>query len=267
MHIDLSNLSAEDIAAATTAMEAARRAREERERREAEEWQRRQEEERAHQEATAWREAEEQKEAAAQKVEAEWKERLTQEKAVWEAVVAEEQRQSLAMGLSGLKLTIPAPAIIMCTTSGLSTQSKGKRKAMEEEPSASQYVSLFSFLFIADFLWRLKPPLCDSYTIAGIPCLTELQKNGTWQTSCDRCRQWKMACHWDLVGVTGPRDPNAPKRARKTVKKPIINVDDLKDAGNEAPSPVTDLAASAFAVRNVANALVRESASIRGTFI
>jgi hypothetical protein len=51
------------------------------------------------------------------------------------------------------------------------------------------------------------------------------------------------------------------------VKKPIISVDDLEDSGDEAPSPVTDLAASAFAVRNAANALVTESASIRGTFI
>jgi hypothetical protein len=38
MPIDLSNLSAEDIAAATAAVEAARRAHEERERREVEEW-------------------------------------------------------------------------------------------------------------------------------------------------------------------------------------------------------------------------------------
>jgi hypothetical protein len=45
-------------------------------------------------------------------------------------------------------------------------------------------------------------------------------------------------------------------------------VDDLEDAGDRTiPSPVTDLAASAFAVRNAANALVTESASIRGTFI
>jgi hypothetical protein len=52
------------------------------------------------------------------------------------------------------------------------------------------------------------------------------------------------------------------------VKKPVIDVDDLKDAGNGTiPSPVMDLAASTFAIRNVANALVTESASIRGTFI
>jgi hypothetical protein len=76
-----------------------------------------------------------------------------------------------------------------------------------------------------------------------------------------------MACHWDLVGVMGPRDPNAPKRAHKTVKKPVIDVDDLKDAGDKAPSPATDLAASAFAMQNAANVLITESASIRGTFI
>jgi hypothetical protein len=80
---------------------------------------------------------------------------------------------------------------------------------------------------------------------------------------CDQCCQLKKACHWDLVGITGPRDPNASKRARKTVKKPVINVDDLEDADDGAvPSPATDLAASAFAVRNTANALVTESASI-----
>jgi hypothetical protein len=74
-----------------------------------------------------------------------------------------------------------------------------------------------------------------------------------------------MACHWDLVAITGPRDPNAPKWARKTVKKPVIDVDDLEDAGDGTiPSPVTDLAASVFAVRNAANALVTESASIMG---
>jgi hypothetical protein len=45
-------------------------------------------------------------------------------------------------------------------------------------------------------------------------------------------------------------------------------VDDFEDADDGAvPSPATDLAASAFAVRNAANALVTESASIRGTFI
>jgi hypothetical protein len=61
----------------------------------------------------------------------------------------------------------------------------------------------------------------------------------------------------------GPRDLNVPKRAYKTVKKPVINVDDLEDADDRAvPSPATDLVASAFAIRNMANALVTESASI-----
>jgi hypothetical protein len=47
------------------------------------------------------------------------------------------------------------------------------------------------------------------------------------------------------------------------MKKPVINVDDLEDAGDgTVPSLVTDLAASTFAVQNVANALVTESASI-----
>jgi hypothetical protein len=72
-----------------------------------------------------------------------------------------------------------------------------------------------------------------------------------------------MACHWDLVGIMGPRDPNTSKGARKTVKKPVINVDDLEDAGNRTvPSPTIDLAASAFAIWNAANVLVTESASI-----
>jgi hypothetical protein len=87
------------------------------------------------------REAEEQKEAAAWKVEAVWRDCLAREKAAWEAAAAEEQQQSLAVGLSGLKLTILAPASITRMTLGSSTQSKGKRKATEEEPSTSQYIS------------------------------------------------------------------------------------------------------------------------------
>jgi hypothetical protein len=51
-------------------------------------------------------------------------------------------------------------------------------------------------------------------------------------------------------------------------KKPVINVDDLENAGDgTTPSPVTDLAASVFAVQNAANVFVMESASIWGTFI
>jgi hypothetical protein len=185
MPIDLSNLSAEDIAAATAAVEAARRAREERERWEAEERQKRQEEEQARQEAIMQREAEEWKVTAARKAEAEQRDRLAREKAAQEAAAAEEQRQTLATGLSGLKLTIPAPASISRTTSGSSSQSKGKRKATEEKPSTSQCIAFIPFSFLANFLWRLRFPSCDSCTIVGVPCLTELQKNGTWRTSCD----------------------------------------------------------------------------------
>jgi hypothetical protein len=66
---------------------------------------------------------------------------LAREKVAQEVVVAEEQRQSLATGLSGLKLTIPASSSIAHTASGSSTQSKGKRKVMEEELAMSQYIS------------------------------------------------------------------------------------------------------------------------------
>jgi hypothetical protein len=65
---------------------------------------------------------------------------------VQEAAVVEEQQKLLATGLSGLKLTIPAPASIARMASGSSTQSKGKRKATEEDPSTSQYV-LFLYSF------------------------------------------------------------------------------------------------------------------------
>jgi hypothetical protein len=117
----------------------------------AEEQQKRQEEEQARQEATMRREAEERKEAVAWKAEAERRDRLAREKAAREAAAVEEQRQSLATGLLGLKLTIPAPASIVRMTSGSSTQSKGKRKAMEEEPSTSQYISLFMFRSLLTF--------------------------------------------------------------------------------------------------------------------
>jgi hypothetical protein len=88
---------------------------------------------------------EEWKEEEAWKAEAEQREHLAQEKAVWKVVVAEEQQQSLATGLSGLKLTIPAPASIAHMASGSSTQSKGKRKVMEEELSMSQHALFFIF--------------------------------------------------------------------------------------------------------------------------
>jgi hypothetical protein len=97
---------------------------------------------------TVRREAEAQKEAEVQKTEAEWREHLAQDKMVWEVAVEEEQQQSLAMGVSGLKLTIPAPASIACTASSLSTQSKGKRKATEQALSTSQYILFFYSFFI-----------------------------------------------------------------------------------------------------------------------
>jgi hypothetical protein len=51
-------------------------------------------------------------------------------------------------------------------------------------------------------------------------------------------------------------------------KKPVISVDNLEDTGDGTVlSPATDLAASMFAIWNVANALVMESASIWGTFV
>jgi hypothetical protein len=71
---------------------------------------------------------------------------LARDKVAREAAAEEEHWQSLAMGLSGLTLTILAPASITRTASGSSTQSKGKRKATEEDPSASQY-----FLFLYSF--------------------------------------------------------------------------------------------------------------------
>jgi hypothetical protein len=77
-----------------------------------------------------------------------------------------------------------------------------------------------------------------------------------------------MACHWDLVGVTGPWDPNTSKWARRIVKKPVIDVDDLEDTGDRSlPSLAVDIASSSFALRNVANTLVTESAAIWAMFI
>jgi hypothetical protein len=51
------------------------------------------------------------------------------------------------------------------------------------------------------------------------------------------------------------------------VKKLVIDVDDLEDSGDEALSLATDLAASVFAIWNMANALVMESVAIQATFI
>jgi hypothetical protein len=137
-------------------------------------------------EVEEWKEVAARKEAAAWKAVAEWRDFLARQKVAREAAAAEEERQSLAMGLSGLKLTILAPASIAWMTSGSSTQSKGKRKVTEEELSTSRYVSECCFLsFIADFLWRSKFPSCDSCTIAKSVCSMERWKNGTRQTLCD----------------------------------------------------------------------------------
>jgi hypothetical protein len=58
------------------------------------------------------------------------------------------------------------------------------------------------------------------------------------------------------------------KWARRIVKKPVIDVDDLEDAGNESlPSPVADSVSSFFALRNTANVLVTELTAIQATFI
>jgi hypothetical protein len=51
------------------------------------------------------------------------------------------------------------------------------------------------------------------------------------------------------------------------VKKLVIDVDNIEDAGDEAPSPAADIASSSFALRNVANALVTESAAVQAAFI
>jgi hypothetical protein len=51
------------------------------------------------------------------------------------------------------------------------------------------------------------------------------------------------------------------------VKKPVIDVDDVEDAGDEAPSLAADIVSASFALRNAANALVIESAAVRATFI
>jgi hypothetical protein len=150
MPIDFSNLSAEDIAAATAAVEAARRAHEEKERWEAEEWQKRQEEERARQEAIMQREAEQRKEGAARKVEVERRDRLAREKAAREAAAAK-MAATVTTGLSGLKLTIPAPASIVHTASRLSTQSKGKRKVRKRSYPLLSASHLFRFRSLLTF--------------------------------------------------------------------------------------------------------------------
>jgi nitric oxide reductase activation protein len=51
------------------------------------------------------------------------------------------------------------------------------------------------------------------------------------------------------------------------VKKLVIDVDDVEDAGDEAPSPTADIALASFALRNAANVLVIESAAVWAMFI
>jgi hypothetical protein len=51
------------------------------------------------------------------------------------------------------------------------------------------------------------------------------------------------------------------------VKKPVIDVDDVEDAGDRVPSPTADIVSSSFILRNAANALVTELAALRATFI
>jgi hypothetical protein len=51
------------------------------------------------------------------------------------------------------------------------------------------------------------------------------------------------------------------------VKEPVIDVDDIEDAGDEVPSLAVDIVSSSFILRNAANALVMESVTLRATFI
>jgi hypothetical protein len=121
---------------------------------------------------------------------------------------------------------------------------------VEGDRGNSFFVHISLSLFWSPFavfdacLHRLRFPSCDSCMIAGVPCLGELLKDGLRRTSCDQCRQLKKVCHWDLVGVTGPRDPTALKRSCRSVKKPVINMDDNEEvAGGSLPFPVADIAA------------------------
>jgi hypothetical protein len=107
----------------------------------------------------------------------------------------------------------------------------------------------------------------ESKETDGCP-LTELWKNRTQRTSCDQCQQQKMACHWDLVGVTSPQDLVAPKRSRKTVKKPVVTVDaNEKVASRSLPSLAADIVSLSFALWNTAKVLVMESVAIQAMFI
>jgi hypothetical protein len=68
--------------------------------------------------------------------------------------------------------------------------------------------------------------------------------------------------------MMGPWDLTVSKRAHNTVKKPVFNMDTSKEiVGENLPCLAIDIASLAFTLWNVANALVTELASIRGTFI
>jgi hypothetical protein len=66
-------------------------------------------------------------------------------------------------------------------------------------------------------------------------------------------------------GCPGPQDPDMLKRACRPIKKPVIDVDDLEDVGDESlPSLAVDIVSSFFVLQYAANALVMELAA---TFI
>jgi hypothetical protein len=61
----------------------------------------------------------------------------------------------------------------------------------------------------------------------------------------------------------GKKMDGCPLTGTQDCQEPVINVDGLEDVGDGTiPSPVMDFVASAFAMWNMANALVTESASI-----
>jgi hypothetical protein len=57
---------------------------------------------------------------------------------------------------------------------------KGEKEGDRRGSLCISVCPVLQFLFIADFLWGLRFPSCDSCTIAGVPRLTEIwKKNGT----------------------------------------------------------------------------------------
>jgi hypothetical protein len=219
--MNLSNLSAEDIAAT---VEAARRAHEEREYREAEDKKRQQEEEHACQGVVAWKEAEVQKEVEAQKEEAEWREHFAQDKKAWKAVAEKEQQQRKNSTKRGSRVE----GALCSRQEGMESSSRERTAAEKEQQQrlaiglsgqyclySVQFINsvkgkeegdrggsicvLVGFIFILYLVLTLSVgqglfPLCDSCMIARIPCLMEMLKNRTWWTSSDWCCQRKMAC-------------------------------------------------------------------------